>query len=109
MANIVYMLRCADGSFYTGMTVDLTRRLTEHELGLDEMSYTYSRRPVQLVWSQEFPTHDEAFACEHQVKGWSRAKKEALINGHWDMIHQIVKDERKAREKAKHIKNRKAS
>jgi predicted GIY-YIG superfamily endonuclease len=51
-----------------------------------------------LVWSQEFVTHDEAFQAEHQIKGWSRAKKEALIRDDWEAIHQIVKDERTRRE-----------
>jgi predicted GIY-YIG superfamily endonuclease len=54
-----------------------------------------------LVWSEEFKSHDEAFACERQIKGWSRAKKKALVAGNWEKIHSIVRDERKRREQKK--------
>ena len=77
----VYILRCSDGSYYTGMTSDLGLRLAEHEQGLDIRAYTFSRRPVVLVWSESFASHDEAFRCERQLKGWRRVKKEALIRG----------------------------
>ena len=79
MPYYVYILQCSDGSYYVGSTTDLARRLTEHEIGVNKQAYTYSRRPIKLVWSQEFSTHDEAFVSERQIKGWSRAKKEALI------------------------------
>ena len=95
------MLVCSDDSFYIGLTTDLSRRLLAHESGFDQQSYTTSRRPVKLVWAQEFPTHDEAFEFECQIKGWSRAKKKALIEDDWDKIHKIVCDERKRREKKK--------
>ena len=94
----VYMLKCADESFYIGLTSDILNRLTEHEQGLSRKAYTYSRRPVELVWVGDFPTHDEAFTFERQIKGWSRAKKKALIDNDWDEIHQIVKNERKRRD-----------
>ena len=97
----VYMLRCSDDSYYIGLTSDLSKRISEHESGVLSSAYTYSRRPVQLVWAGEFPTHEEAFAFERQIKGWSRAKKIALIDWDWDKIHQIVKDERKRRESKK--------
>jgi tRNA/rRNA methyltransferase len=74
-----YMLRCADESYYVGHTDDLEQRLAEHVAGLPSGSYTASRRPVSLVWSQEFPTREEALAAELRVKKWSRAKKEALV------------------------------
>jgi predicted GIY-YIG superfamily endonuclease len=99
------MLRCADDSFYVGLTSDLPRRITEHELGVERNAYTYSRRPVQLVWSQEFGSHEEAFVCEKQIKGWSRAKKIALIEKNWMKIHEIVRDERNRREKVKRSSN----
>jgi hypothetical protein len=67
-------------------------------------NYTSSRLPVELVWSQEFPTMHDAFVCERQIKGWTRAKKAALIRGDFGAIHAIVKKERKQRE----IKNREA-
>ena len=101
MSFIVYMLICSDDSFYIRLTTDLSRRLLAHESGFDPKSYTASRRPVKLVWAQEFPTHDEAFAFEYQIKGWSRAKKKALIEDDWDKIHQIVREERKKRENKK--------
>ena len=101
MPYYAYILRCSDGSYYVGSTNDLERRIVEHQEGLIEKSYTHSRRPVKLVWSTEFPTHDDAFRSEHQIKGWSRAKKEALIRRDWDGIHQVVKQERKEREAQK--------
>ena len=101
MSYIVYILLCSDETLYTGLTSDLENRIYEHESGAVVNSYTYSRRPVQLVWSGDFPTYDEAISFERQVKGWSRPKKEALIKDDWDLIHQIVRDERKRRERKK--------
>jgi len=93
-------LKCADGSYYTGSSTDLRRRLAEHQSGFFK-GYTSSRLPVQLVWSAEFPTEHDAFLCERQVKGWSRAKKEALIRGDFEEIRAIVKRERQEREARK--------
>ncbi|MCH1867924.1 GIY-YIG nuclease family protein [Nocardioides sp. CFH 31398] len=77
-----YVLRCADGSYYVGSTIDLERRLWEHnhddELGA---AYTRRRRPVVLVWAAEYESIAEAYAFEKRVQGWSRAKREALIRG----------------------------
>lgn len=78
----VYILRCADGSYYTGHTDNLEYRLAQHALG-EGSDWTRRRRPVELAWSQIMPTRDEAFAAERQIKPWSRAKKEALIAGDW--------------------------
>jgi predicted GIY-YIG superfamily endonuclease len=89
----VYILRCADGSYYTGMTSDLRLRLAEHRQGLDSRAYTFSRRPAVLAWARVFDAHDDAFRCERQIKGWSRAKKEALIAGDLDGLHGIVRRE----------------
>jgi predicted GIY-YIG superfamily endonuclease len=97
--NWVYILRCADGSYYTGSATDLERRLYEHCQGLDPKAYTYSRRPVELVWCQECATISQAYEFEQQIKGWSRAKKEALIRDDWQGIHRIVKTERQRRER----------
>jgi putative endonuclease len=82
MAAFVYMLRCSDGSCYVGNTVgpDLEKRIAEHQSGAFP-GYTYSRRPVLLVWSEEFDRIADAIAAERQVKGWTRAKKEALVRG----------------------------
>ncbi len=104
MSQYVYILHCADNTYYTGSTGNLTRRLYEHQNGVSPEAYTYRRRPVELVWYQEVPTVTEALGYEHQIKGWSRAKKEALIRGDIDGIHAIVKDERNKREREKRQK-----
>ena len=88
MSFWAYMLRCSDGSYYVGHTDDLTARIGAHQSGLIE-GYTRKRRPVTLVWSQDFPDRDEAFRAERQLKGWSRAKKEALIRGDWDAVQVL--------------------
>ena len=80
-----YMLRCADGSFYVGHTDDLAGRMLQHQLG-EMAGYTCTRRPVTLVWSQEFQHREEALGAERQLKGWGRVKKEALIRGDWKAI-----------------------
>ncbi len=98
--HYVYILRCADGSYYVGSTWSLEKRLEEHNSGVYQ-GYTSRRLPVELVWSCDFPTEHEAFLTERQLKGWSRAKKEALIRGDLEGVHQIVRAERKAREARK--------
>ena len=92
----VYILLCSDNSYYTGSTVHLEDRLAQHQNGIYE-GYTSSRRPVQLVWSQEVQTDNDAFHFERKIKGWSRAKKMALIRGDYLAIHEIVALERKQR------------
>jgi predicted GIY-YIG superfamily endonuclease len=96
----VYILKCADGSYYTGSTINLERRLAEHTTGFLK-GYTESRRPVKLVWSAELPTEHDAFLRERQIKGWSRAKKEALIRGDWEALHRVVRAERQKHETKK--------
>ena len=76
----VYLLRCADGSYYTGCTGNLDLRLGEHQAG-EGGRYTAARRPVTLVFSQECASREEALARERQIKGWSRQKKEAMMCG----------------------------
>lgn len=78
-----YMLRCADGSYYVGSAVDLERRLAQHDAG-EGAAYTVRRRPVELVWAHETQLVDDAFALEKKIQGWSRAKREALIEGRFD-------------------------
>ncbi|MCC6467210.1 MAG: GIY-YIG nuclease family protein [Alphaproteobacteria bacterium] len=81
-----YMLRCRDGSYYVGSTsTELERRIAEHDSGKFK-GYTSSRLPVSLVWSQEFQRITDAITAERQIKGWGRAKKEALIRGDFDRI-----------------------
>lgn len=84
----LYMLRCSDGSFYVGQTDDMDRRLAEHQDGTFR-GYTSERRPVELVWLDEFPTRDAALTRERQLKGWSRAKKEALVRGDWNTLNRL--------------------
>ena len=79
MLYAVYILRCSVGTYYTGLTKDLDGRVYEHENGIHPESYTFSRRPVKLVWSVVTESYQDAFQWEHRIKGWSRAKKEALI------------------------------
>jgi predicted GIY-YIG superfamily endonuclease len=98
--HYVYILKCSDGSYYVGSTSDLELRLAEHQSGKFG-GYTSLRLPVELIWSADFPTEHDAFLTERQIKGWSRAKKEALIRGDRDGIHEIVKQERKTREAKK--------
>ncbi len=81
MPAFVYILRCRDGKYYVGSTRDtLERRVNEHNSGI-LAGYTKSRRPVELVFAQEFDRIVDAVAAERQLKGWSRAKKEALMSG----------------------------
>ncbi len=88
----VYLLRCGDGSYYAGQTDNLDVRMMQHHSG--EIGYTSTRKPVQLVWQGEFETREGAIAFEQQIKGWSRAKKEALIAGDWDRIQALAKSKK---------------
>ena len=74
------MLRCNDKSIYTGITSNLDKRIIEHSMGKHKNSYTYCRRPVSLVYYQEFMSPEEAITFEKKLKKWSRTKKEALIS-----------------------------
>src|SRR5215510_8818533 len=85
----VYILRCADGSYYTGHTDNLEKRIAEHQAG-EVQGHTSPRRPVTLVFAQEFPSREEALACERQIKGWSRKKKEALMQGNWAEVSRLA-------------------
>jgi predicted GIY-YIG superfamily endonuclease/proteasome lid subunit RPN8/RPN11 len=85
-----YLLNCRGGSFYAGHTDDLERRIAQHKSGL-VAGYTRDRLPVELVWSQEFPTRVEAIAAERQIKGWSKAKKLALIRGDWAAVSHYAR------------------
>ncbi len=88
-----YLLRCADGSYYTGHTDELEARLDQHRQGIG-CDWTMRRRPLQLVWCDAAPTRDEAIAFERRVKGWSRAKKEALIASDWDRVSWLARPPR---------------
>jgi len=73
-------------SYYTGVTNSIERRMTEHNIGLNKLSYTYNRKPVELVWFETFSEINEAILIEKKIKGWSRRKKEALITENWDKL-----------------------
>ena len=89
MAFFAYLLRCADGSYYAGHTDDLENRVASHQAGALP-GYTQQRRPVALVWSQDFATREEALRAERQIKGWSRRKKEALVRGDWQEVRKLA-------------------
>ena len=85
----VYMIRCRDGAYYVGSTrATLDERIAQHNAG-SFGGYTSTRRPVDLVWHQEFQQITDAIAVERQLKGWTRAKKEALIRGDFDAISAL--------------------
>lgn len=86
----VYILRCAHGSYYTGHTTSLEKRLAEHQSG-EGSDWTRHRLPVELVFAQEMPDKNHAFWAEQPIKKWSRGKTEALIDGDWDMLRWLAK------------------
>lgn len=86
----VYILLCADGSYYVGSTRNLAARLHQHRIGAGS-EYTKHRLPVQLAWSYEFERVTDAFAAEKKIQGWSRAKREALMRGEFDILPSLAK------------------
>jgi len=84
----VYMVLCSDGTIYTGHTDNLEARLRAHNDGRFR-GYTYTRRPVRLIFHDQFRTRDDAFRAERQIKGWSRDKKPALANGDWELLQRL--------------------
>jgi putative endonuclease len=91
MSFWVYMLRCADGRYYAGSHrgEDVMVRVGGHQPGKRRQAFTYRRRPVALVWASEYPLALQAIAFERQLKGWSRAKKEALVRGDWNHLVEL--------------------
>jgi predicted GIY-YIG superfamily endonuclease len=90
LAFWVYILQCSDGRYYTGQTDNLEYRFAQHQAG-GYCDFTSRRRPVRLVWSQDFATRYEALEAERRIKPWSRAKKEALIRGDWAAVSYFSK------------------
>ena len=86
----MYILLCSDGSYYTGSTIDLERRLEQHQNG-EGANHTKRRLPVTLVYYEEYPRIDIAFYREKQVQGWNRKKKEALIEGKIELLPELAK------------------
>lgn len=89
----IYILRCADGTYHTGHTSNLQKRLAEHEAG-EGSTWTQKRLPVELVYQQEMADENKAFLAERQIKNWSRAKKAALIAGEWNAVRWFAKKPR---------------
>jgi predicted GIY-YIG superfamily endonuclease len=90
----IYILECSDGSYYTGCTTNINKRLSEHNKGLMD-GYTASRRPVKLLWTQVFPEIRFAIQAERMIKGWTRAKKEALMKGDFELLHELSMSSKK--------------
>ena len=84
----MYILECANGNYYTGSTNNLERRLLQHQNG-EGANFTKKNLPVKLVYFEEYQRIDEAFYREKQVQGWSRKKKEALINRTPEKLHTL--------------------
>jgi putative endonuclease len=93
----VYILRCSDGTFYVGMTNNVELRVAQHNYGLSERSYTFSRRPVVCVYVSEYREVLEAIACEKKLKGWSHAKKDALVRGDCTQLRALSRRNRRPR------------
>ncbi|WP_420320786.1 GIY-YIG nuclease family protein [Flagellimonas sp.] len=89
--SYVYILRCSDQTYYTGVTSNLEKRILEHKTGKHIKGYTYLRRPVELVFYAEFSNIRIAIEKEKQLKKWSNAKKEALINGNYESLPNLAK------------------
>ncbi len=85
----VYIVQCFDNSYYTGVTNDIERRLIEHNNDENTKAYTYRKRPVKLVWFEDYIDINQAIEKEKQIKGWSRKKKEALINDDFDLLLEL--------------------
>jgi predicted GIY-YIG superfamily endonuclease len=85
MPFYVYVLRCSDGTYYTGHTDDPDNRMAQHGRG-EGSKYTAKRRPLELIWMADFQTRSEAFELERRLHGWSRAKKEALMRGDFEAL-----------------------
>ena len=89
MKGYMYILKCKNGSYYTGSTTDLERRLEQHKNG-EGANFTKNFLPVKLVYAEEFSRIEDAFYREKQIQGWSRKKKEALIAGNFTELHGLA-------------------
>jgi len=86
----IYILRCFDKSYYCGSTSNIEQRINEH-IFHKYSGYTSTRLPIELVFSQEFENINDAIKAERQIKGWSKKKKDALINGDFELLHELAK------------------
>ena len=96
MKSYVYILECSDGTYYTGMTSDLEDRIRKHHAGAFSTCYTFKRRPLTHRFTREFDNIINAIAFEKQVKGWSSAKKLALINGDFEELKRLSRGKRRS-------------
>jgi len=87
----VYIVKCNDGTYYTGVTNNVDKRLVEHNKGKNTESYTHSRRPLELVFCELFTNYNLAIEWETRIKKWSVKKKEALINSDWQKLVEEAK------------------
>ena len=101
----VYILRCRDGSYYTGHTDNIEARVSAHKQGLIRTCYTYKKRPVEVVYCDTVSSRGEAIEAERQIKGWSRKKKEALIAGNFDLLKKLSNKKNNAKIAAKQNKH----
>ncbi len=85
----VYILKCSDNSYYVGVTNDLEMRFEQHQQGIITSCYTFKRRPLEIVYYELFDGPNSAIAFEKKLKGWSKAKKEALINSNWVRLKEL--------------------
>lgn len=92
----VYIVKCSDESYYTGITNNINRRIEEHNEGISPDSYTFIRRPVELVFYETFNDFHIAEQWEKRIKGWSRRKKEALIQQNWEKLKEYSKCQNKS-------------
>jgi tRNA/rRNA methyltransferase len=99
MSFWTYILRLSNGIYYTGHTDDLDRRVAEHQSGAIK-GYTRDKRPLELMWADEFPTRAEALEAELRIKSWSRSKKEALISGNWERLSAAAVPPRESERRA---------
>ena len=93
----VYIVRCADDSYYVGSTWNVERRLFQHNSKDEGAAYTRTRQPVELAWSGWYDSIAEAFAMEKRIQGWSRAKREALIRGEYGVLPRLSQNASKRR------------
>lgn len=89
-----YILRCVDGTFYVGSTVNLDARLWQHQNG-EGAEYTKRRLPVQLEWCGEFERIEDAYALEKRIQGWSHAKRQAFIDGGFEAVRALNRSRRR--------------
>jgi putative endonuclease len=91
MKGYMYILRCANGDYYTGSTIDIEKRMEEHNKGI-ACNFTWKHMPVQLVYKEEFSRIEDAFRREKQIQKWSRKKKEALMKGDIELLKRLSRN-----------------